>query len=472
MPYITTPQSKKTIEALWRLEKIILDTLDFKEVVQKICDSLLSELGYLNLGYRIIVLTLVDERKKTLKRISLSQTPEAARAQAVSKIPFHDIEIPLSADDNLLIRTIDEKIPQSTHWWPDLFRPILKDEDAVVNQRAAGIKTSLVFPIIVREKAIGALIFSMIKDESEVSEDERDLIKGFSDVVGLAVQNARLYTSLEETKKKLEVANIQLKKLDLLKDEFVSVASHELRTPMTAIKSFLWMALNKQKDNMTKDLKRYLDHAYVSTERLINLVNDMLNISRIDSGRIALKLSEVNLVSFASDICEELAPKVSEKNINLTSIKVDMPKILCDADKIHEVFINFIGNSLKFTPDGGKIWINFRQDGDMVVVEINDNGGGISKEDLSKLFTKFGRLDNSYVKVAETAGTGLGLYITKALVELHKGKVWAESEGLGRGAKFSFSLPFVGSKTAKILEESAPKETANTKELEKTKVNL
>src|SRR3990167_1280892 len=104
--YITTPKTSDTIKSLWKLEKIILDTLDFKEVVQKICDSVLSELGYLKLGYRIIVLTLADEKEGVLKRISLSQTPEAAKAQAASAVPFHNIEIPFSAEDNLLIQTL------------------------------------------------------------------------------------------------------------------------------------------------------------------------------------------------------------------------------------------------------------------------------------------------------------------------------------------------------------------------------
>src|SRR3990167_6366229 len=117
--FSTTPKSKETIQSLWKLEKIILDSLDFRTVVQKICDSVLTELGYLNLGYRIIVLTLVDEKRGVLKKISLSQTSEAASAQAASAIPFHKIEIPLNSKDNLLIKTLREKKPHVTHYWPE-----------------------------------------------------------------------------------------------------------------------------------------------------------------------------------------------------------------------------------------------------------------------------------------------------------------------------------------------------------------
>src|SRR3989344_4963802 len=243
--YSTTPQAKETIEALWRLEKIILDSLDFRDVVQKIVDSVLSELGYLKLGYRIVVLALVDNEKKVLKRISISQTAEAKKALEVTPVPFHEIDIPLTEIENLCTKAVVNSQPYTTHDWYEILRPSYTADEAKLVQKVVGIKTSMIFPVMAKGTPIGILIFSMIKDENEVSEEERDLIRGFTDVVGLAVQNAKLYSSLEETKKKLEFANTRLKELDKLKDDFVSVASHELRTPMTAIKSYIWMALNK-----------------------------------------------------------------------------------------------------------------------------------------------------------------------------------------------------------------------------------
>lgn len=466
------PYSRSTFEALWAIEKVVLESVEFEEVTQKVVNIILTQLGYLNFGYQVIVLSLLDNKNNILKRIAISKTEAANKFLQASPIPFKDIIIPLDATGNILVKAIQKK---SMHWSTevaDVLYPALPKEWVSKFQKELGIKTTLAFPVLAKDKVLGAMIFSLNKDKSKISIDEWAILDSFVGAVGIALDNALLFKTLNDTSLKLSQANIRLEELDQLKDDFVSVASHELRTPMTAIKSFLWMALNKQQDNMTADLKRYLDHAYVSTERLISLVNDMLNISRIEGGRIALRLSEIDPVSMASDICEELAPKAAEKNILLTTMKANMPKVLCDADKMHEVFLNFIGNSLKFTPEGGKIWINFRQDGEVVIVEINDNGRGISKQDLSKLFTKFGRLDNSYVKVSESAGTGLGLYIAKSLIELHKGQVSVESDGLDKGAKFSFSLPIVGSKTAEILADSAPKETGETKELEKTNINL
>lgn len=465
--YVTTPKRSDTIKSLWKLEKIILDTLDFKEVVQKICDSVLSELGYLNLGYRIIVLTLADVQKGVLKRISLSQTPEAAKAQAASAVPFHDIEIPLSAEDNLLIKTLHSKSPHFVYYWPDIFRPVLTDDQALKNQKAAGIKTSMLYPVTIREKTIGVLIFSMVKDIKEVSEAEEDLIRGYTDVVGLAIQNARLYTSLAETTEKLDKANKRLRELDKLKDDFVSMASHELRTPMTAIKSYLWMALNKKKAELSPDLDRYLGRAYYSTERLISLVNDMLNISRIESGRIALNLTEVDLVELAHEVIDEVIPKATELQLNVKVVDKQVSKVLCDCDKIHEVIINLVGNSLKFTKPGGSITISFEEKAPFAYISVTDTGVGISRDDMQRLFKKFSMIDHSYAAASTSGGTGLGLYISKSIVNLHKGDINAYSPGPGQGSTFTLSLPIVGTSTALELQKEAPKVSQDTKALDK-----
>ncbi len=440
--YNSTPKTENIIEALWRLQKVILDTLDFNNVVGKIVNGLLTELDYLKLGYRIVVLTLVDEQNQVLKRISLSQTKEAELALAASAVPFHEIEIPLSAQDNLLVRAILDKKPQVSHYWPNIFTPILNPEQAIANQEASGIKTSLIFPIIVHDKSIGALIFSLIKSENEVTQEEMDLIRGFTDIVGLAVQNARLYTSLQETSGKLKVANDKLKDLDVLKDEFVSVASHELRTPMTAIKSYLWMALAGKGGELNQKQKYYLDRAYNSTDRLIKLVNDMLNVSRIESGRVSLNVEKIDMIELVTDVIAEVTPRADELGV---TIKVDppshaLPPVLADSDKIKEVLINLIGNSMKFTPSGGIITIYFDTKDDTVITHVKDTGKGVEKTDIPKLFQKFGLIRGSYTTNQVSQGTGLGLYICKSIIALHRGEIWGESEGRDKGAEFSFSL--------------------------------
>ena len=354
----------------------------------------------------------------------------------------------------------------------DVLVPALPREWVKDFQNELGIKTSLVYPVTAREKVLGALIFSLNKDKSKIKPEEWTLLDSFVGAVGIALDNALLFRSLNITRNQLAQANERLKELDKLKDDFISVASHELRTPMTAIKSYLWVALHKKESELSEDMKRYLSRAYISVERLINLVNDMLNISRIESGRIALKLSEVNLNELVNEVTEEVGVKAQEKGIHVIGLNKQIPKVLADRDKIHEVLLNLIGNSLKFTKADGTITVAFWEKYPYVYTSVRDTGVGITPENLSRLFAKFGRLENSYVAVAESGGTGLGLFISKSIVNLHKGQIAAQSEGLGKGSTFTFSLPIIGTDIAQKLKDEAPKETEQTKDLEKTSVNF
>jgi len=434
------PTIDKINLSLSKLEKVILYTLDYNHLIQKVVDSMFEELGYLDLGYRIIVLSLVDEKRGVLQRVSVSQTEEANRAVAGLPVSFKTISISLHNRKNYCIRTMKEKKPLVTHHWHHILSPPLTSIQADDLQKKIEIKTSLTYPLIVREKAIGMMIFSMIKSDKEVSKNERELLQRFVDIVALAVQNARLYSSIELTTEKLKLANERLKELDKLKDDFVSIASHELRTPMTAIKSYLWMALNKAK-NLDPKVHEYLNIASISTDRLIKLVANMLTISRIEGKRLELVATKMELQDMIKDVFAEVIIKAHEGKIKLT---LDAPKtpiyIMGDKGKLHEVVMNLIGNSLKFTPAGGSIVVSVKKSKTEVNVSVADTGPGMSADDQAKLFQKFGLMGSSYSKTTNASGTGLGLYITKQIVAMHKGHISVESE-LGKGSTFSFTLP-------------------------------
>lgn len=446
--HLSTPKTKETIEALWRLQKIVLNTLDFSQVVHQIVNGLLNELGYLNLGYRIIVLTLADEEKKVLKRIALSSTKEAQRALKASAIPFEEIEIPLSSNNNLLIKTYKNKRPYITHEWPNIFTPVLTPEQAINNQQAAGIKTSLTYPVIVNDKSIGVLIFSLVKAESEVSEEEKELIRGFTDIVGLAVQNAQLYSSVEDNRKNLRLANTRLKQLDKLKDEFVSFASHELRTPLTVIKSYLSLLREEREGVLNEKQRLYVQRAYDATNRLNRLVTEMLDVSRIESGRLILNPKDVNIEVVVQNIVNEMQPKAQEQNVTL-SVKSEVSEsdiLYIDEERISEVLVNLIGNALKYNHENGSVQIEIKRVDKDVIISVIDSGIGIKKSDLGKLFQKFGVVGGDYAHKNNIPSTGLGLYLSKTIIDRHSGKIWAESKGEGKGSTFSFSLPLENKK--------------------------
>lgn len=460
------PQKKESLESLWRLTKILMENLEFEEVVYKVVNSLLTELGYLNSGYRIVVLSLIDEKAGGLRRIALSQTEEASKAKSISTIPFEKIVIPFSATSNLGIKVLMTAQPEVTTYWPDILSPPLTPQAALANQKNAGIQTSMVYPVSARGKPIGTLIFSMIKRYQDVTEEEKDLLSGFTDLIGLAVENSMLFTKLKNTTGELQTANQKLKELDQLKDDFVSVASHELRTPMTAIRSYAWMALHRSDIPLSQKLERYLYRTLISTERLINLVNDMLNVSRIEAGKVEITPKSFDIASLVKDVFEEVRMKAMEKRLQLQILDHKAPLVFADPDKVHQILLNLIGNSLKFTYPGGIITVDFFSDGKMMEVSIKDNGAGISKDDLSKLFHKFARLDNSYVSISVSGGTGLGLYISKSLIELMHGRIWATSEGMDKGATFSFSLPLANEENLRNAKTYEIKPEGEAKPLE------
>ncbi len=438
MDYLTTPKTQATMASLWRLEKIILDTLDFSTVVQKIVDSVFLELGYLQLGYGIVVLALLDEDQQVLKRISISQTEEAKRALEMLPIPFHSIDIPVSATDNFCVKAVLQREPQITHDWHDLLTPSYTPEDAKKVQDAVGIKTSLVYPVVYKDKARGVLIFSMTQERKDVSEEEKELIRGFTDIVGIAVQNARLYSKLEKATTDLDEANKQLTELDKLKDEFVSLASHELRTPMAAIKGSISTILEGYAGNISDQAREFLTAAYNENDRLIRLVNNLLNTSRIESGKMSFSPMRIDLSILINEVVRNLQVGAKEKNLYLSYEPSGfLPHVMADEDKIKEVVINLIGNALKFTSTGG-ITIRSKIDGEFVITSVSDTGTGIHQEHFEMLFKKFSQVKTDYTK--QYGGTGLGLYISKKIIEGLGGKIWLESE-VGKGTSFYFSLP-------------------------------
>lgn len=270
----------------------------------------------------------------------------------------------------------------------------------------------------------------------------KDLEARNKSLTALTLENTKVNQQLRDALNLLAVANQKLKQLDRLKDDFVSIASHELRTPMTAIRSYAWMALHRSDVSLSATLEKYLARILLSTERSINLVNDLLNVSRIESGRVEINPEPVDLLSLVRDIVDEVYySKSQEKNIRFAVSNQQVPRVLADPEKLREVFLNLTGNALKFTPAGGKITFNFLSDGKTVDISVSDTGVGISKDDMSKLFHKFSRLDNSYTSAATAGGSGLGLYISKSLVELMHGKIKVYSEGLNKGTTFNVNLP-------------------------------
>lgn len=231
----------------------------------------------------------------------------------------------------------------------------------------------------------------------------------------------------------------RLKELDKLKSDFVSNVSHELRTPLTAIKG----SVDNMLDGLTGDLNekqsRYLVRIKSNTDRLARLINDLLDLSKIEAG-IKLKPTNLDLATIAREVIESLRPLAAEKLITITIESLESAlDAWADPDRIAEILMNLLGNAIKFTPNDGTVSLSLQRNGtEWVEVSVADTGPGIPSEEANRIFDKFYQVTQA--KNQKAVGTGLGLTITKALVEMHGGRIWLESE-VGKGSIFSFTLP-------------------------------
>ena len=230
--------------------------------------------------------------------------------------------------------------------------------------------------------------------------------------------------------------------------EFISTASHEMRTPVASIEGYLGLALNPQTATIDARARQYLEAAHASSQHLGRLFKDLLDVTKLDDGRMKPHLAPVDIVAVVREMAQAHVPKMQAKHLKYSFGTADAvnngqrvePRVYAavDLDFMREVLDNLIENAIKYTPDGGEIWVNARGDGDKALINVTDTGIGISPEDAAHVFQKFYRVDNSQTR--SIGGTGLGLYLVKQRVEALGGRVWVES-AFGEGSTFFVSLP-------------------------------
>ena len=236
-----------------------------------------------------------------------------------------------------------------------------------------------------------------------------------------------------------------------MKDEFLSLASHELRTPMTAIAGFVDMILEGRYGQLTKELREPLGYVAESTDRLIRLVNDLLNVSRIEAGRMTFKLGSIDLNETVFKVVAGLQPIALGRKIKLTFDNTEAVQIQGDIEKVEQILNNLIGNALKFTDKGG-ISIALKKNDDLGVIEITDTGVGIPMEGRNRLFGKFEQINTD--PAGRPPGTGLGLYLSRQMAQKMGGDIKLVTSTLDKGSTFGFSLPVAGSALSKrVLTE-------------------
>jgi signal transduction histidine kinase len=293
-----------------------------------------------------------------------------------------------------------------------------------------GTRALLAIPLLHEQHLIGGLTVNK-KTPGPFSPDVIELLTTFATQSALAIQNARLYRELEAKSRQLEIASHH-------KSDFLANVSHELRTPMNAILGFNEMILGGIYGDVPEDIRVPLTDIQNSGKHLLRLINNVLDLSKIEAGRMELSLADYSVQDTVASVRASLASLATQKGLTLTaSVQEDIPLVRGDGGRITQCLLNLVGNALKFSREG-RVAISIELHGDMLEFRVIDTGIGIAPDRLEAVFGEFRQSDASIA--SEFGGTGLGLSITKKFVELHGGRIWVESE-LGKGSTFFFTIP-------------------------------
>ena len=305
-------------------------------------------------------------------------------------------------------------------------------------QTSVGFRTLLSVPILRDREVIGVIGFAR-DTVMPFNEREIRLVEVFADQAAIAIENVRLFNEIQQQSAQLEVANRELAAASRRKSEFLANMSHELRTPLNAIIGFsdvleqrMFGELNQQQVEYTRDIAS-------SGRHLLDLVNEILDLSKIEAGRMELEPSEFSLTDIVHGALGFVRERATHHGIELAAtLPDDLGTVVADERKVRQVLLNLLSNAVKFTPDGGRIAVTARRVDGEIEVSVRDTGIGIAPEDQPKVFEEFQQVGGPSERSRE--GTGLGLTLAKRFVELHGGRIWLESE-VGRGTTFIFAIP-------------------------------
>jgi signal transduction histidine kinase len=295
----------------------------------------------------------------------------------------------------------------------------------------SGIRAILAVPMVREGRLIGCLAVTR-NQPGDFPAETIDLLRTFATQSALAIQNARLFHEIADKSRQLEAASRH-------KSEFLANMSHELRTPLNAVIGFSEVLLQRMFGALNDKQDEYLKDIYASGQHLLSLINDILDLSKIEAGRMELAPAPFHLPTALENAVTLIKERAGRHGIALQlDIDPRLSEVVGDERKVKQVFLNLLSNAVKFTPEGGRISLKASQKDGAVEIAVTDTGVGIAPEDQAAIFEEFRQVGTDETRKQE--GTGLGLTLAKKFVELHGGRIWVESE-VGRGSTFTFTLP-------------------------------
>ena len=327
-----------------------------------------------------------------------------------------------------------------------------EDTDSIESELLEKLKSqgyTLSIRIRTNDQNLGYLLLGYRRSGNLYSFSDIRFLSIAVDEIAISLQNAINYVKIEkfnqelklevdEATSKLKSANQKLKIEDQNKDDFISMASHQLRTPLTSVKGYLSMVLDEDAGKINKVQREMLSQAFYGSSKMVYLISDLLNLSRLKSGKFSIEASKVNLAELVDQEIEQLRENIKSHRIDLIYRKPkDFPEINLDENKIRQVVMNFLDNAMYYTPEKGRIEVKLEQDGNTIDLKIIDSGIGVPKEEQAHLFTKFYRGSNA--KKIRPDGTGIGLYMAKKIIIAHGGAVIFDSS-INKGSTFGFKI--------------------------------
>jgi signal transduction histidine kinase len=412
------------LETVARVSTAAATILSPQELAQSVTD--LTKASF-NLYHTEIY--LLEEQEEKLYLI-------AGSGEIGQRMALQEHKVPLSERGSILVRTIQSKagvVSNDLQAEPD-YRPNLLLPDT---------KSEMALPMIVGDKVLGVIAF--LSDHTKrFSEEDMRIYNTLASQVAVAIQNANLYSE--------QMATVErLRELDQLKTSFLANMSHELRTPLNSILGFTQLILEGLEGPLTEGMEGDLQLIHRNGQHLLNLINDVLDMAKIEAGRVNLVLEPTPPEQLITEVIEITGTLAKEKSLYLRQqMLTDEPIVLSiDRTRMRQVFINLVGNAVKFTETGG-ITIYIEKLEDKVQFRISDSGIGIPPNKLENIFEAFSQVDTSTTRKA--GGTGLGLPISRRLVELHNGRLWAQSTGVnGEGSTFYLELPLTDQASPEVI---------------------
>jgi signal transduction histidine kinase len=405
-------RSVEELKALGEVSQAVNSTLD----IQTVLSTIVAKAVQLSTTDAGAIYTFDEARQEFRLRATYGMSEEMIQAIAGQHITVNDA--------NMGIATMQRRPVQI----PDVRNEPQTPMNAIILRE--GYRAVLVMPLLRPDRIVGALVVRR-KKPGEFPKGIVDLLDTFAVQSVVAIQNARLFREIEEKGRELEVASKH-------KSQFLANMSHELRTPLNAILGYTELILDSIYGEMPAKAHAVLERVQVNGRHLLGLINDVLDLSKIEAGQLTLSLGDYSLGDVVNGVVAAIEPLAAEKRLAFRAeVAPDLPPGRGDERRLSQVLLNLVGNAIKFT-DKGEVKIAASAVDGTFTVAVRDTGPGIAASDQAKIFEEFQQADNSSTR--QKGGTGLGLAIAKRIIEMHGGRLWVESS-LGRGSTFSFTLP-------------------------------